>query len=72
MKKFKIEVQETLCKVVEVEEETISDAIIKIKEQYYKTEIVLNYKDFIGVEFINIDSQNKDDEKRQLIEDIVK
>lgn len=69
METFKIEVQEFLARVVEVEAENVSDAISKVKEQYRKTEIVLDYNDFIEVNFI--DTESKGDEKEKLMKEVI-
>lgn len=42
MKKYKVEITETLQKVVEVEAENERDAILKTKEMYHNEEIVLD------------------------------
>ena len=63
MENFKIEIKEFLAKVVEV--------ISKIYEQYKKAEIVLDYNDFVEVEFNDINIQSKDDEKNMLIKDVI-
>lgn len=51
MNKFKVEIIETLSRIVEVKADSIDDAIIKAREEYYKSEVVLDYNDYIGVEF---------------------
>lgn len=70
MKTFKIEVQEFLSRVVEVEAKSKDEAISKISEEYEKTEIVLDYNDFVEVNFIDINSQSLNDEKDKLIIEI--
>ena len=71
MKKFKIEVQEFLSRVVEVEAESSDEAISKINLQYEETEIVLDYDDFVEVNFLDINTQSPNDEKDKLINEIV-
>ena len=71
MKTFKIEVQEFLSRVIEVEAESRDEAISKINVQYEKTEIVLDYNDFVEVNFLDINSQSPNDEKDTLIKGIV-
>lgn len=71
MKKYQIEVQEFLARVVEIEAENINDAISKVNEQYEKTEIVLYYNDFVEVNFLDVNSQSPNDEKDTLIKGIV-
>lgn len=48
--KFKIQITETLQKVVEVEAENLSDAITKTKLAYYNGLIELNENDYITTE----------------------
>ena len=69
MKTFKIEIQEFLARVVEVEAENVIDAISKIEGQYKKTEIVLDYDDFIEANFI--DTESKSDEKSELMKEVI-
>lgn len=45
-KLFEIEVQELLCRVVEIEAESYNAALEIIQEKYKKCEIVLDYNDF--------------------------
>lgn len=72
METFKVEIQELLARVVEVQAETIQDAFSKIKEQYKKAEIVLDYNDFAEVNFTDINSQSRADEINSLIKEVVK
>ena len=53
MKKYEVEVQEVLSRVVEVEAKNESEAIEKVKEMYKDEDIVLDYEDFFDYE-INI------------------
>lgn len=46
--KFKIEITETLKRVVEVEADELSDALCKVGADYSKGEIVLDSFDFVG------------------------
>ena len=71
METFKIEIQEFLARVVYVEADNTSDAISKVNEKYKKAEIVLDYNDFVEVDFIDTNSQNKNDEKNKLISDVI-
>jgi hypothetical protein len=71
METFKIEVQEFLSRVVEVDAESRSEAISKINFQYQKTEIVLDYNDFVEVNFLDINSQSLIDEKDNLIKGVI-
>ena len=71
MRKYKIEIQEFLAKVVEIQAENISEAFLKVNEQYKKAEIVLDYNDFVEVDFIDINTQSKSDEIKKLMKDVV-
>lgn len=71
MKKFKIEVQEVLSRVIEVKAKDISDAISKVANRYKKEEIVLDYSDFVDVDFIDLNSPSKNDEKNSLIKEVI-
>mgnify|MGYP000894893578 FL=1 len=50
METFKIEIQEFLSRIIEVEAENIDEAISKTKEIYQKEGIVLDYDDFVTSE----------------------
>jgi hypothetical protein len=71
METYKIEVQEFLARVVKIEANSIIDAISIIEEKYKKTEIVLDYNDFVEVNFVDINSQSKDDEKGKIVNEII-
>ena len=49
--KIRVEITEVLQKTVEIEAKSKSEAISKIKEQYYNGEIELDTSDFIDTEF---------------------
>ncbi|MDO5606977.1 MAG: DpnD/PcfM family protein [Capnocytophaga sp.] len=51
MKTFKIEIQEFLSKIVEIEAKNIDEAISKVKEMYRNEEIVLDSGDYVTNEF---------------------
>ena len=53
MKKFKIEVQEILSKIIEIEATDIDQAIYEVKKMYESEEIILNENDYITTEFTN-------------------
>lgn len=55
MKKYQIEIQEFLSKIIEIEANTEDEAISKIKELYYREEIVLTENEFVTVEFNKYD-----------------
>jgi hypothetical protein len=48
--KYKVEIKETLARIIEIEAENEDEAYMKVKEQYKKCEIVLTAEDFIDVE----------------------
>lgn len=50
METFKIEIQEFLSEIVEVEAENIDEAISKVKEMYRAEEIVLDYNNCVTTE----------------------
>lgn len=50
-KLFKIEIQEFLSRIIEVQAENKDDAIIKVKEMYRKEEVVLDSDDYVTTEF---------------------
>ena len=49
--KYKVEITETLQKTVEVEADDIEDALLKVKHQYRKEEIILDDTSYIDTEF---------------------
>ncbi len=50
MMTYKIEIQELLSKIIEVEANDVGEAIFKAKEMYRKEEIVLDYSDYVITE----------------------
>lgn len=54
--KYKIKVQETLERIVEVEASSIDEARDKVEEMYNNEEIVLDYSDFVGKEMFDMKS----------------
>ena len=54
--KYKIKVQETLERIVEVEASSIDEARDKVEEMYNNEEIVLDYCDFVGMEMFDMKS----------------
>lgn len=54
--KYRVEIRETLRKVVEVEAESPSQAIEKVREQWLDEEYVLGGDDFYDVEFEDLPS----------------
>ena len=49
---FKIEVKETLSKIIEVEAISEDEAFSKIQDLYNKEEIVLDTDDYVETEFL--------------------
>jgi len=60
MKNYKIEVKEILAKIVSVQASSEDEALEKVKEQYQVGYIVLEYNDFINVEFSIFDDGKED------------
>lgn len=54
--KYKIKVQETLERIVEVEASSIDEARDKVEKMYNNEEIVLDYSDFVGMEMFDMKS----------------
>lgn len=57
MKKFNIEITETLQRQIEIEAEDYDEAIKIIKERYHNSEIVLDFNDYIDTDFRLITNQ---------------
>ncbi len=57
-KKYKIEITETLQRVVDIKAKSKNDAIKKIAQQYKDEEIVLGWEDFVGVEFEGVNNKS--------------
>ncbi len=51
MAKYSVEIKETLSKVIEVEANSESDAIIRISQEYYDEEITLTSINHVDTEF---------------------
>jgi len=64
MKTFKIEVKETLTRVVEVQANTVEDAISEVENKHKEEEIVLDCADYDGVEI----KEHKENKYNSLIE----
>ena len=63
MKKFTVEITETLQRQIEVEAADKNEAISKAREKYYNEEVVLDSGDYIDTEFNLIDKNGKKEEK---------
>ena len=54
MKKFKVEITETLQKIVEVEANNKEEAVHKVMKMYKNEEVILDYDNFVDVSFKSI------------------
>jgi len=54
MKKFNIEITETLQKTVEVEADNKKDAMHKVVKMYKNSEVILDANDFVDLDFKNV------------------
>lgn len=63
MKKFTVEITETLQRQIEVEAEDENEAISKVEEMYRNEEVVLDSGDHIDTEFNLIDKNGEKEEK---------
>ena len=63
MKKFTVEITETLQRQIEVEAEDENEAISKVEEMYRNEEVVLDSGDHIDTEFNLIDKNERKEEK---------
>ncbi len=50
MKKYKIEITETLQRIIVIDALSEEDAIIKVKSEYSSERIILDSNDFVDVE----------------------
>lgn len=50
-KYFKIEINETLQRIIEVQASSLENAIIVARKKYYDEEIILDYSDHVDTEF---------------------
>ena len=57
MKEFKVEVMETLVRIVTVEAEDINEAIDKVMYDYNNAELVLDADDFLDVDFLILNEE---------------
>lgn len=58
MKTYKIEIEETLTRVIEVEAENEEKAYDKVYEQYVEEEIVLDYNDWKDTNYYLLDENH--------------
>lgn len=54
METFKIEVKETLSRIIEIQADSNEEALLRIEELYKKQEIVLDADDYVETEFLKI------------------
>lgn len=54
MEKYKVEIIETLQKTVEVEADNKEDALHKVMKMYKNEEVILDYNDFVDLDFRNV------------------
>lgn len=59
MKKYLVEVLETLCRVTEIEADSEDDALEIADEMYRNGDIILDYSDCAGVDFSSGGVQNE-------------
>lgn len=50
METFKVEIQEFLSRIIEIEAENIDEAVSKAKQMYQNEEIVLDSEDYVTTE----------------------
>ncbi len=55
METFKIEIKETLSRIIEIDANSNEEALLKIEDLYKKQEIVLDADDYIETEFLKIE-----------------
>ena len=54
MNKYKVEITETLQKIIEVEADNKEDAMHKVMKMYKNSEVILDENDFIDLDFNNV------------------
>lgn len=58
MNKFKIEITETLSKIIEVEADNIEEALERVETMYKEEKIILDSSDFIDKEIKLFNDEN--------------
>lgn len=58
MKKYRIEIEEVLTKVVEVKADNMNNAFDKVYERYCNEQVVLNSEDWLDTKFYVLDQFN--------------
>lgn len=56
--KYKVQITETLQRIIEVDALNEKEALLSVKEKYKKENIVLNEADYIDTEFDILDEEN--------------
>lgn len=59
IKKFKIEITETLQRIIDIEANSLDDAVIEISEQYRNEKIVLDSSDYIKTDIVEFNPRLK-------------
>lgn len=54
-----IEIRETLSRIVELEADDLDEALMAVRQQYRDEDIVLTENDYVGTEFIPIETLQK-------------
>ena len=57
MKEFKIEITETLSKIIEIQANDVDEALEAIKEMYYQELIILDSRDFVDKEIKMVNNE---------------
>lgn len=52
MAKYKYEIIETLSRVVEVDADNETDALLEVRRQYHDCEIILDSDDYVSTDFL--------------------
>lgn len=55
---YKVIIQETLCKEVEIEAENETDAEMSVRRKYRNEEIILDHENWVEVEIVTISNKN--------------
>lgn len=71
MEIFKVEIQEFSSKIIEVKALNSEEAIDLVREKYKKSEIVLDYDDYVETEFVDLNKPTKSEERNRLMKEIV-
>ena len=60
MKKYDIEIEEVLRKVINVEAKSVDEAIDKVENDYHNEKIILDYTDLCETNYNNLNSKKLD------------